>query len=117
MDIDLANKQLTVEALTALLSSSRNWFEWVVETIKPQIIIIDNEALPVFSSVFPINNNEVLIDNITYPIFEASSIKEKLSHIFALAQLPYRGKIFKMAYTEQEVDALKRQDKVAEPEW
>lgn len=117
MDIDLANKQLTVEVLTALLSSSRNWFEWVVETIKPQIIIIDNEALPVFSSVFPINNNEVLINNITYPIFEASSIKEKLSHIFALAQLPYRGKIFKMAYTEQEVDALKRQDKVAELEW
>lgn len=117
MDIDLANKQLTVEALTALLSSSRNWFEWVVETIKPQIIIIDNEALPVFSSVFPINNHEVLINNITYPIFEASSIKENLSHIFALAQLPYRGKIFKMAYTEQEVDALKRQDKVAELEW
>lgn len=108
MDVDRVKEHMTVEALADLLSCSRGWFEEVVRTINPQVIIIDDEALPVFASVFTIADNELHINGSTYPFFEASSVKVNAEHISDLARLPYRGRIFKMTYTEQEVDDLKR---------
>lgn len=117
MNIDRVKKLMTNETLISLLSYSSGWFERIVRTINPQVIIIDDEALAVFTSVFPIANNNVVINNTTYPIFEISSVKENAGHIIAFAQLPYRGKIFPMTYSEQEVDDLKRQGKVSEQKW
>ena len=114
MDIDNLNEQMTVEALTALLTSSRAWFENAIRTINPQVIIIDDEALPVFTTVFPIADNEVLINNVSYPIFKESSVKDNYECIITLAKSPYRGQIFRMTYTEQEVDELKRDGKAFE---
>lgn len=110
MDIDNLNEQMTVEVLAALLSSSRAWFENAIRTINPQVIIIDDEALP----VFPIADNEVSINNVSYPIFKESSVKDNYECIITLAKSPYRGQIFRMTYTEQEVEELKRDDKAFE---
>lgn len=114
MNLDRVRKHMTAQVLTNLLSASQGWFEKVVRTINPRVIVIDNEALPVFTSVFPVYDNEVLINNIRYPMFKESSVKENAAHITALAQKPYRGKIFRMTYTEQEADNLRRQDKAFE---
>ena len=114
MDIDLVKERMTVQVLVNLLFSSRGWFEEVVRTINPQVIIIDDEALQVFTSVFPVTDNKMRINNSLYPIFAISSVKKDSSPILALAKLPYRGKVFPMTYSEQEVEALKRQNKVSE---
>lgn len=114
MIIDNVKKYMNVENLTYLLSSSHGWFERLVQTINPHVIIIDNRALPVFTSVFPVANNEVLINDTSYPIFTDTSVKENSKRIIDLAKTPYRGKTFRMTYTEQEVNDLKQQGKAIE---
>ncbi|MDE6652625.1 MAG: hypothetical protein K2K08_09545 [Paramuribaculum sp.] len=112
MSIDSVKNQMTKNVLIALLSSSRAWFENIVKTINPKVIIIENEALSVFASVFPVVHNEVIINNIGYSIFNKKSINENIELIKSLAKSPYQGEIFKMTYTKQEVEDLKRDGKV-----
>lgn len=108
MRIEDLQKYMTTEALTSLLSYSRGWIENVVRIINPQVIIIDNEALPVFTAVFPVADNEVKIADTTYPIFDISSVKDNCGHIVSLSQLPYRGCVFRKTYSETEVCDLKQ---------
>lgn len=115
MSIDGVAHMMTVESLTQLLALSKGWFENVVKVINPHVIIIDNEALPVFSEVFPISNNEVTINNSKYPISPESDVMDHEHYIKSLAQQPYRGQIFRMSYTEQEVEELKRTGGTFEP--
>lgn len=112
-EIDRVKKYMTEEALSSLLSFSRGWFEEVVRTINPQVIVIDDEALSVFSSVFLVADNKVLINNTSYPILKASSVNDNQERIIALANAPYRGKIFPMTYTKQEVENLKGEGRVS----
>lgn len=110
-EIDQVKEFMTKEVLSSLLSYSRGWFENVVRTINPQVLIIDDEALDVFGSVFPIADNKIEINDSSYPIFKESAVKDNQERIIALAKAPYRGKKFHMTYTEQEVEDLKRQGK------
>lgn len=113
---DRLKSLMTTDVLTALLSSSRDWFENVVRIVNPQVIIIDDEALPVFAAVFPIADNELRINNQNYPIFKESSVGEDEDGVISLSEKPYRGKIFRMSYSEHEVDALMREGKALEAE-
>ncbi|MDE7414483.1 MAG: hypothetical protein K2N05_11960 [Muribaculaceae bacterium] len=115
IDVGGIKDLMTTEALTVMLSSSKGWFENMVRIINPHVIIIDNEALPVFSEVFPISSNEITINNSKYPVFPENTVKANEAHIRFLAQSPYRGWIFKMSYTEQEVEELKQEGKTFEP--
>lgn len=113
-EIEQVKEFMTKEVLSSLLSYSRGWFENVVRTINPHVIIIDDEALDVFYSVFPVADNEVSINNTSYPILKASSVNDNQERVIALANAPYRGKIFPMTYTKQEVENLKREGRVSE---
>lgn len=112
--IDKMKKYMTDEILASLLSYSHSWFERVVQTINPQVIVIDDEALSVFSSVYSINEKEVAINNVSYPIFKASTVKDNQERIITLAKAPYRGKTFRMTYTVQEVENLKCKGHISE---
>lgn len=116
MDLDQVKKRMTAKVLTALLSASHGWFERVMQSINPQVIIIDDEALPVFSTVFPVINNVVLINNTNYTIYTKSSVKQNNKTILTLAETPYRGTNFKETYTEQEAHDLIQQGKAFEHE-
>ena len=115
MSIDRVAHMMTVESLTQLLALSKGWFENVVKVINPHVIIIDNEVLPVFAEVFPISNNEVTINNFKYPIYPESDVMDHEHYIKFLALQPNRGQIFRMSYTEQEVEELKRTGGTFEP--
>ena len=117
MEINSIKDQMTVDNLSSILSSSKAWFEKVVHTINPQVIIINDEALSILSSVFPIVNNEILIDNSKYPIFKESTLMENNEYIVCLAKMPYRGQLFRMTYTESEVNDLKQNGNAFEIKW
>lgn len=114
MDIEDVRELMTKESLISLLTESHGWFENVVTTINPRVIIIEDEALEILSTAYTINNDEIKVGNALYPIFTSSSVREHIERIITLANASYRGKTFPLTYSVEEVAELKRHGKTFE---
>lgn len=111
---DKLKELMATENLIPVFAYSRGWFEHMVRIINPRAIIIDDKALEVFTSVFPIANDTVCVNDAVYPIFKLSSAKQHEDSLTALAHAPYRGKTFPQTYAEEEVEELKRQGRISD---
>lgn len=114
MDIEDVRELMTKESLISLLTESHGWFENVVTTINPRVIIIEDEAFEILSTAYTINNDEIKVGNALYPIFTSSSVREHIERIITLANASYRGKTFPLTYSVEEVAELKRHGKTFE---
>ncbi len=107
---DIMHK-LQYDELCEIFSQSCGWLEEVVSTLRPNVIIIDDEAYPVFKTKFPVSQHLVEINTDSFPIFLRSELSVYKDEITLLSEKAYRGSLAQASYSIEEMEELKNDGK------
>lgn len=96
-------KYMTDEVLTNLFKESHAWLDSIVSQIRPWVLLVDDNAYDIFSSVYSVDKKKVNVDGSIYDIFKVSEIRQNKDFIQCLSAKPYRGQVVRQSLSEEEV--------------
>ncbi len=76
--------------------------EEIIDFFKPNVIIVEIEAMDYFESIHKIEKHKTTINGTEYPVYYDAEIDEFKDEILALSNMPYRGPVapLKISYKE-----------------
>ncbi len=76
--------------------------EEIIDFFKPNVIIVEIEAMDNFESIHKIEKHKTTINGTEYPVYYDAEIDEFKDEILALSNMPYRGPVapLKISYKE-----------------
>lgn len=87
------------------------YFDMFVSKLNPRVIILDSNAQEIFESVHKIENHNVVINNISYPIYLSSEIAEYQAVIDEYSSMSYQGEIFELSISVEKMNKLLEEGK------
>lgn len=85
--------------------------EFVINELKPYVIILRDDIVEEFTSSYNIDNHIININNEQIPVYKFSELETFREEITALAKMPYRGKKYRLEISEEEMNQLIKEGK------
>jgi hypothetical protein len=102
-------KHLSGRKLLELFRKNKRWLEDQVARFNPRVILISGAAETIMTTVYPIKDNRIEINGVSYPTYLLPELEAHREEIERLAAMPYQGKKIPHIISVEEMEKLERQ--------
>lgn len=102
-------KHVNGRRLLGLFRKNKQWLEDQVARFNPRVILISGAAEAIMEAVYPIRDNRIEINGVSYPMYLLPEVETHREEIERLAAMPYQGKKIPHIISVEEMEKLKRQ--------
>ena len=101
-------KHVSGRRLLELFRKNKQWLEDQVARFNPRVILISGAAEAIMEAVYPIKDNLIEINGVSYPMYLLSEVEAHREEIERLAAMPYQGKKIPHIISVEEMEKIKQ---------
>ena len=101
-------KHVSGRRLLELFRKNKQWLEDQVARFNPRVILISGAAEAIMEAVYPIRDNRIAINGVSYPMYLLSEVETHREEIERLAAMPYQGKKIPHIISVEEMERIKQ---------
>ncbi|MBR1990985.1 MAG: hypothetical protein IJ986_01750 [Bacteroidales bacterium] len=101
-------KHVSGRRLLELFRKNKQWLEDQVARFNPRVILISGAAEAIMEAVYPIRDNRIEINGVSYPMYLLPEVETHREEIERLAAMPYQGKKIPHIISVEEMERIKQ---------
>ena len=90
--------------MTVFFQHHHQWLEIQIKRFNPRVIIVSAKAKQTLETVYSMENGQIEINGVSYPVYLLSELRKYRAEIERLASLPYQGKHIPHIITVEEME-------------
>ena len=101
-------KHVNGRKLLELFQKNKRWLDDQVARFNPRVILISGAAEAIMEAVYPIRDNRIEINGVSYPMYLLPEVETHREEIERLAAMPYQGKKIPHIISVEEMEKIKQ---------